>query len=529
MRNTVCFSSSKLTKRLLTSVIASCGLLLFIPACHIPALRQSEPTPSLPDNFNIIKTTNISTPLAGVLGGVGVATLPTSASISTEKSAQVGIEQFYNDPILLKLISEAIANNQELKIRAEDIQIASNEIWGRTGAYLPFLSLGTSAGFDKSSRYTTQGAVEKRLDFARDRHFPDPLPNFMFAANLSWQVDIWRKLRNARDAATLRYLATTEGRNYIVTRLVADLAEDYFSLMALDKRLEYLDMTIQLQDQSYQFAKANFDAGRGNGLAVQRFQAEVRKNQSEKLIVKQDIIEAENRINFLVGRFPQYVERRTSEFIDLSMSAPSVGIPSQLLQNRPDIRQAERELEANGLDVVVARAEFYPSLDISANIGYEAFNPKYLFNPGALIAGAAGNIVGPLINKRAIQAAYANANARQLQSIYNYQRVVLNAFTEVVNRVSAEDNYRKSIEIKKQQLQALEASVDAATQLFQNARAEYIEVLFAQRDLLEARTVLIETKRQQLSAIVNAYQALGGGNLVPAPAVNSPQANRQQR
>ena len=139
-----------------------------------------------------------------------------------------------------------------------------------------------------------------------------------------------------------------------------------------------------------------------------------------------------------------------------------------------------------------------------------------------MIDNVAGDLVAPLINKRAIKAEYLSANARQLQSVYNYQRVILNAFTEVINRVSMVENYSKSIEIKKQQLASLEASVDAATKLFQNARAEYIDVLFAQRDLLDARMVLIDTKKEQLSAIVNTYQALGGGGylspiLIPKP------------
>ena len=190
-----------------------------------------------------------------------------------------------------------------------------------------------------------------------------------------------------------------------------------------------------------------------------------------------------------------------------------MGVPAQLLQNRPDIRQAERELEAAGLDVKVARAHFYPRVDITAGVGYQAFNPQYLFlTPESLIGNVAGNLVVPLINKKAIKAEYLSANAKQLQSVYNYQRVILNAFTEVINRVSKVENYRKSIEIKKQQLESLQASVDIASKLFQNARAEYVEVLLAQRDLMEARMVLIETKKEQLSAIVNAYQALGGGD-----------------
>lgn len=481
------FSIAKQVMRVIARAIA-CSILLVLSSCQIPSLRQAEPGPILPASF------------------IGVT--------SQENSAELRVDEFFNDPFLVHLICQALAGNQELKILAQDIQIANNEILLRRGAYLPFVSLRGGMGLNRSSRFTPEGTAERELEFLPGKHFPDPLPDFLIAANISWQVDIWRKLRNARDAATLRYLATSEGRNYVVTRLVAEIAGNYFGLLALDKRLENLDQTIALQEQSLQIAKAKMEAGRGTELAVQRFQAEVRRNQSERLIVRQEIIEVENRINFLAGRYPQPVERNSEGFFDLNIHTLSVGVPAQLLQNRPDIRQAERELTAAGLEVKIARAEFFPSLDITGGLGYQAFNPKYLLNPEAFIANVAGDLVTPLVNKRAIQAVYLSANARQLQSLYNYQRVILEAFTEVVNRASMAENYRKSIEIKKQQLAALEASVDAASKLFQNARAEYIEVLFAQRDLRDARMVLIETKRQQLSAIVNTYQALGGGNLL---------------
>jgi NodT family efflux transporter outer membrane factor (OMF) lipoprotein len=467
-------------------------MLLVLPSCQIPKLRQSDQGPGLPASFN--------------------------GATSSENSAQLRVEEFYNDPILTRLVCQALVSNQELKILNEDVQIARNEILSRRGAYLPFVGFRGSAGFDKPSLFTPEGQAERQLEYFPGKNFPDPLPNILTSLNLFWQLDIWRELRNARDAAAQRYLAAVEKRNYFVTGLVADIAENYYGLMALDKRLENLDRIIELQQQSLEIARARFAAGRGTELAVQRFQAEVRKNQSEKLIVRQDIIEVENKINFLAGRFPQSVERVSAGFFELNIHTLSVGVPAELLQNRPDIRQAERELAAAGLDVKVARAHFFPRLDITAGVGYQVFNPKYLFmTPEALIANAAGELTAPLINKAAIKAEYLTANARQLESVYNYQRVILNAFTEVVNRLSMMENYRKSIEIKKQQLDALETSVDVASKLFQNARAEYIEVLFAQRDLLDARTVLIDTKRQQLSAIVKAYQALGGGYLMSCP------------
>ena len=434
----------------------------------------------------------------------------------------LGWHEFFNDPQLSMLIDQALTGNQELKIINQNIQIANFEIMARRGSLFPFIGLRAGADLEKPSAFTPQGAVENQLQPFPGKNFPEPLPNFLVAADVTWEIDIWRKLRNARDAATLRYLGTQDGQNYMVTRLVAEVSENYYELMALDNRMNALDRTIEIQEQSLAMAKAKKEAGRDTELGVQRFQAEVRKNQSEKLIVKQEIVEVENRINYLLGRYPQYVDRDSTKFLELQLQQLSVGYPAQLLQNRADIRQAERELAAAGLDVRVARARFYPSLNLRAGVGYEAFNTRYLFNsPDSLIYSVGGDLIAPLINKKGIQADYLTANAKQLQAVYDYQQTVLNAFTEVVNRLSKVENYGKSIEIKREQLQSLEASVDSATKLFQSARVEYMDVLLSQRDLMEAKMVLIETKQQQLAAVVNAYQALGGGT-APVTGVQLP-------
>lgn len=431
---------------------------------------------------------------------------------SWENSSQLALAQFFNDPYLLELITQAFAGNQELKILGEEIRIACNETYARSGEYRPFVTLGAGAGLEKSGRHTRAGAVEEQLEVAPGKEFPDPLPDFLVAADVTWELDIWKKLRNAQYAAAMRYLGTKEGRNYISTRIVAEVAENYYELLALDNRLLTLDKTIEIQEQSRKIAEAKKEAGRGTELAVQRFRAEIRKNQAEKLVIDQEVVETENRINFLLGRFPQRVERISVEYIDLNLHALSAGVPSHLLQNRADIRAAERNVSAAGLDIQVARARFYPSLTLTGGLGWNAFSTGYLFRtPESLIYSVAGELVGPLINKRAIQAAYCTANAAQLQAIYDYQRTVLQAHIEVVNHITKVENYRQSIEVKKRQLDALEASVDVASKLFQNARAEYVEVLLAQREFMEAKMLLIQTKQEQLGAIVNAYQALGGG------------------
>ncbi|QDU75782.1 Toluene efflux pump outer membrane protein TtgI precursor [Bremerella volcania] len=475
-------------KTYLVVTLIACFTLPWLSGCGIPKLCCVDPNPYIPTDYK--------------------------GKTSTDNVANVGVYEFFNDQALAQLIAEGLASNQELKIRNQEIQVARNEILARRGAYLPFVSVGAKGGFDRTSKWTPLGAAEEQLLTPRGGEFPDPLPNVGLTANLFWRVDIWRELRNARDAAMQRYAEAVEVRDYFVTRLVAEIAENYYELTALDQRMVYLNQTIAIQKQSLEVAKAQKAAARGTELAVQRFIAEVRKNESQLLIVQQDIIEIENKINFLCGRYPQPVQRTSWDFVNLDSSMLGVGVPVQLLQNRRDIRAAERELSAAGLDVLVARAQFFPRFDITASVGYEAFNPRYLFDPGAFIASTAGELVAPLINKAAIRAEYQSANARQLQAVYDYQRTVLNAYTEVVNRMAKVENYRKSVEIKQSQVAALEQSVEVATNLFQNARSEYVDVLFSQRDLLEARVDLIETKQQQLSAIVNAYQALGGGYLL---------------
>jgi outer membrane protein, multidrug efflux system len=493
MNLSVRFSNTMQMKRVIARAIACSIMLLVLPSCGIPGLRHPQPAPCLPPDFN--------------------------GATSPDNSAQLGIEEFYDDRLLTSLIEKALADNRELRVLNEEVQIAGNEVLARSGAYLPFVSVASGAGLNRVSRFTLDGAALLADPYLPGKFFANPHGNFMGGVNLSWQLDIYRQLRNARDAAAQRYVAASERRNYFVTTLVAEVAENFYKLMALDKRLENLDQIIQLQERSFEIAKARKEAARSTELGVLRFQAELQRNYSEKLIINQAIIQGENRINFLVNRYPQRVERDSAGFYDLTIHPLSVGVPSQLLQNRPDIRQAERDLAASGLDVQVARVNFFPQLVISGGVGLQSFNLSHLFEPQAVIGDIAAGLVGPLINKRAIRAQYLSANARQLQAIYNYQRVILEAFTQVVNRVTMVENYSRSIDIKKQQLKSLEAAVQFADDLFQNARIEYIDVLFAQRDLRDARTGLIDTKTEQLSAIVNAYQALGGGVLtISTPA-----------
>lgn len=433
-------------------------------------------------------------------------------SKDSTNAGQVQWKTFFKDQDLASLVDAALTNNQELNIRVQEIYIAQNEARLRKGAYLPNLYLEGGAGVERSARYTRNGAVDANTDIAPGQPTPDPLPNFLLSANVSWEVDIWKKLRNSRKSAIYRYMSSTEGRNFMVTQLVAEIANTYYELLALDNQLDVVKQNIEIQSNALEIVKLEKVAARVTELAVRKFEAEVFHTRSLQYDIQQRIIIAENRINFLVGRFPQPVQRNAKNFMNVAPDTMKAGIPSQLLQNRPDIRQAELDLRASRLDVKVARAEFYPSLNIMGGVGYQAFNTKYLFTtPASLLYNIAGDLIAPLVNRNAIKAAYYSASARQIQAAYNYERTILNAYIEVANQISNISNLQKSYELKSQQVNALMQSINISTGLFKSARADYMEILMTQRDALESRFELIETKMHQMNAMINIYQSLGGG------------------
>ena len=432
---------------------------------------------------------------------------------ANNNTAALNWRDYFKDQNLIDLIDVALKNNQELNITLQEIEIAKNDIRVKKGLLLPTAGLRAGAGVEKVGRYTSQGAGDATTEIKPGVETPDPLGDFTIAAYANWEVDIWKKLRNSKKAALNRYLATVEGKNFVITNLIAEVADSYYELLALDNQLDIVKQTIKLQTNALEIVKVQKQAARATELGVKKFEAEVLTSQSMEFDILQQIKETENKINFLLGRYPQEIKRTTStNFLSLLPAAVSSGIPSQLLQNRPDIKQAELELVAAKLDVKVARAEFYPSLDITAAIGVNAFKPSYLFTmPESLLYSLAGDLVAPLINRNAIKAEFASANARQLQALYNYDRTVLNAYLEVSNQMSKIENLQKGYNLKSKQVDALNTSIDVSNDLFKSARVDYFEVLMTQRDALEAKLELIDTKKEQLNAAVHVYRDLGGG------------------
>jgi NodT family efflux transporter outer membrane factor (OMF) lipoprotein len=461
--------------------------MLAVAGCATPALVQKTASRNVPASYG-------------------------TATTDSTNTARVKWRQFFTDPNLAALIDTALQHNQELNITTQEIAIARNEIQARTGAYLPSVRLGLRTELERPGRYTLQGATEEAIRIQEEKRNPDPLGNVQVGAFANWEVDIWHKLRNARKSAINRYLASVEGKNFMVTNLIAEVATSYYELLALDTQLAIVQQNIGIQSNALSVARQEKEAARLTELAVKRFEAQIQHTTALQYSIQQRITETENHINFLVGRYPQPVVRNDESFNALVPQAMQAGLPAQLLSNRPDIRQAEQQLTAAKLDVQVARANFYPSLGIAAGIGMEAFKPGLLLkSPESMLASLADDLAAPVINRNIIKALYASANAAQLQAVYNYERTVLNAYIEVANQLSNIDNLEKSYEAKVKEVQALTQSVRISNSLFRSVRADYTEVLFTQRDALESRFDLTETKMQQLNATVNVYRALGGG------------------
>ncbi len=448
----------------------------------------------------------------------------TTAREGPTVAAQQHWDAFFADPNLRELIHTALSNNQELNIALQEIIVAKNEAAGLKGEYQPRLDATAGAGIDKVGSHTSGGVSDEA------HGVPVHLPNFRFGLTASWEIDAWGKLRNAAKAAGMRYAATVEGKNFIITELIAEIAHAYYELVALDQQLGVLERNIELQERALEVVKSQKAAGRATELAVRKFQAEVLANQGRQYTLQQRQVEAENRINVLVGRYPQPVKRDARMFAAELPDAVRAGLPSALLENRPDVRQAELMLEASKLDVKVAKARFYPSLSIEAGAGYEAFNARHLLDtPESMVYNLAGNLTAPLLNRKAIKAEYRMANAMQIQAVLHFERTILVAYTEVANQLSLVRNESQRFVRLQKEVEALEDATEVSNVLYRSARADYMEVLMTRRDALEAQMEIIEARKSRLQAMVTIYQALGGGWHREAENEKAQKADKKKR
>ncbi len=431
------------------------------------------------------------------------------ASMSRDRSVTISPawRDFFQDSVLRSLIDTALQNNHDLKITLQELAIAKSAITAKQGALLPSVSANVGAGISKVGRYTAEGAGNVGTELTPGRKIPTVTPDLAPTLQMDWTIDLWGKLNSDKKSAVERYLASEAGQRAIKSQLVADVAENYYALLALDYKLLVMQQYIALQKNAVRIARIQKEADADTQLAVEKFEAELAKAQADEYVLRQSIIETENNLNLLLGRLPQPMARAKSDFLQLPMPATAHALSTQLLLQRPDVVQAEHALEAAKWDVETARKEFLPSFNLSAAVGLNAFNPKYLVKlPESLIFSALGSLTAPLINKKAIQANFSQADALQIEALYNYDKALMTAYIEMSTLQSKITNLKQLRQFKQKQDEALMRAVSAAQKLYLNNRATYLEVIDSERGQLDCKMELIDTKLQQLSTLIDMYR-----------------------
>lgn len=444
-------------------------------------------------------------------------TLPDTFTQTVDKNegvtvASVNWREYFTDNNLQNLLDEAVKNNPDLQMALQRIEISRSSVKLANGALLPQVSLNVGGSVRRFGLYTMDGAGNSTTQITPGQTIPTNLPDMYLGMQSSWEIDIWDKLRHQRESAISTYLASVEGTNFVISTLVADVASYYTELLALDNELALVQQTITKQQEALEVIQLQKEVGRANELAVQQFHAELLNTKILEKNIQQQVIEVENKINFLLGSYPKPIKRNKDVFARELPAQIASGFPSQLLANRPDIREAEFKIEASKFDLQAAKAAFYPNFNITASLGFQAFNPEFLFSSPASIAYSVfGTLVAPIINMNALKAQFNTAQANQLTAMYHYQKTVLNAYVEVANQLVAIQNLQEINLLKTQQNALLKKSVGTSGELYRTARATYLEVLLAQQNALQSNIELIGVIKQQRLSAINIYKALGGG------------------
>lgn len=424
-------------------------------------------------------------------------------------------KDFFKDPNLVALIDTALLNNPDLKMAVQRIEMARTNIMIAKGAMLPSVNAEVSGGGRKFGDYTMDGVGNYDTNFSENidanRRLPAPfMPDYFAGLRSSWEIDIWGKLKTQKKAAYTRFLASEKGKHLVTTSLIAQVARLYYELLAMDAELLIIQKNITLQQSAVENIKIQKEGGRANELGVRQFTAQLLNTQSLEIQINQRIVEAENTLNLLLGRFPQKIQRGIRLEDNLSERVQA-GIPSKMLTRRPDIQQAELELLANHADLQAARLAFLPSLNITAMLGFNAFKGSLLFNSGSIAYGALGGLAAPIFNRKVLKAGQKRLEAASIESLYAYNKAILTGFQEVSTSLKKIDNTKKLSDFKKQEVDVLQQAVATSRDLFLTGYATYLEIIMAQKSVLEAELSLTEVQKDQHLALIELYRSLGGG------------------
>lgn len=440
-----------------------------------------------------------------------------TASSDTTTIADISWRNFFKDPYLIALIDEAQANNFDALIAMYKIQGARAVLRAGRGAIAPNLGIEGNGSIRKYGDYTMDGVGNFDTNLSDnindDQRVNQPfVPDLGLYLTSSWEIDIWGKLRNKKNAAKARYLGSLEGQKFMQTLVTETVAKMYYKLVALDAQLRIIEENIALQEQGLEIVDAQKEGGRANQLAVERFKAQMLNTMNIKYALEQQIIQTENDLNHFIGRYPQKIQRATQLDPAIFPEEIKTGIPSQILNKRTDVKQAEYELAAAGFDVKSARAEFLPALKINLNIGLNTFNPAMFFTlPASIAGGIFGGLAGPLLNRSQIQANFDQTAANNYIAYYEYQRKVIGAYKEVVTYMQFLELLRKRYEVKNEETQVLRNAIDISNELYRTGYASYLDVITARSNYIETQMHQINVHLEYYENYINLYKSLGGG------------------
>ena len=431
-----------------------------------------------------------------------------SASVSTDTTSIGDLEwkNFFTEKDIIQLIDSAVARNNDLQIATKNIEIAQYRFtqskWGNVPQVNLFVNASTSNPSDNSftGMNLNQALGQKHID------------DYSAGASLSWEADIWGKIRNQKKGAYAGYLQSEEVKKALQTTIVANVSKGYYNLLMLDAQLDIAKKNVQLNDSTTNIIKLKFDAGQVTSLGIQ--QSEAQRLSSAQLIplLEQNIAIQENALSVLTGSFPNSKQRSIQLSSIEVKNNTAIGIPSSLVSRRPDVKSAELALKVANANVGITKADLYPSLKITAQGGVNSFETSNWFNiPASLFGTVAGGLTQPLLNNKRIRTQYNIAVAEREKAVLSFRQSVLVAVSEVSDALVKVEKLQLQEGFLKERVKTLQQAIKNSNLLFKNGMAEYLEVLTAQSNLLQSELELANIKREQLSANTELYRALGGG------------------
>jgi NodT family efflux transporter outer membrane factor (OMF) lipoprotein len=425
------------------------------------------------------------------------------AAASAGSLADVKWFDLFRDETLTRLVTTALQQNFELRIAAERV-LQARAAFGITRAD-QFPSVGVSA--DLTAARASQRGANTGIPAGADTDVSYTQAGF----SLGWELDVWGRLRRLSEAARAQYLATEEARHGVVMTLVADVSETYLALRALDLELEIARRTRDIATDSLRLTEARRTSGVASALDVRQAEQLLFTATGEIASIEREIARAENALNLLLGQVPADVPRgRSLEAFEVPPAVPA-GLPSALLERRPDIRRAEQELVAANAQIGAARAEYFPRISLTGFLGGQSRALTDLLSGGARLASASLGAAAPVFNAGRTRGNVHLAEAVHREALVNYERAIYTAFRDVSDGLAA---YAKNGEQRSQQerlVLTLRESARLATQRYQGGLDSYLPVLDAQRNLFQGELDLARVRQQELASIVQLYRALGGG------------------